>query len=323
MPEFLEALTTKPEFFASHAKWLDFEPGQLIVNPGEHYQYFFILTSGAAEMGPAGCANALQTRAPQGAAMALESFLTGHATHTQYRATGAVQALHVDDRAWSLFEAAEPGEAARLRDAAHLRRRHPAAGAPGGVEIVVCRTPEMLLLAQRLRYLIYCEELGRASPHADAERRILADALDSFGYVFIALERNEPIGTLRVNLAAEGPIGALERLYGMAASPHHPASTAVCTKFVVARSHRSGSAAFRLLAAALACGFRERIAECYIDATPELLPFYKAMGFRVAGAVFDHPENGPSWPMMLALDANVRRLLRFLTAQAGNERSDA
>ena len=34
---------------------------------------------------------------------------------------------------------------------------------------------------------------------------------------------------------------------------------------------------------------------------PALLPYYKALGFKIAGQKFFHPENGPSHPMRLDL----------------------
>jgi hypothetical protein len=86
--------------------------------------------------------------------------------------------------------------------------------------------------------LLYCGEFGRQSPNADHGRGIIADDLDRFGHCFIAVEAGETIGTLRLNLTSEGPLGMVEELYGMRSSPHYPAATSVCTKFIVEKAKR-------------------------------------------------------------------------------------
>ena len=94
----------------------------------------------------------------------------------------------------------------------------------------------------------------------------------------------------------------------MRRSPHHPAATAICTGFVVRQSKRRSPAAIKLIAAvARHCG-QNGIAEVYIDCIPALLPYYKAIGFRVAGERFFHRENGPSHPMMIDVATHQGRL---------------
>ena len=46
-------------------------------------------------------------------------------------------------------------------------------------------------------------------------------------------------------------------------------------------------------------GMQNSIKECFIDCIPKLLPYYKAVGFKVSGEKFLHRENGPSIPMRL------------------------
>ena len=46
--------------------------------------------------------------------------------------------------------------------------------------------------------------------------------------------------------------------------------------------------------------------ECYIDCIPALLPYYKALGFKAAGAKFFHREKGPSYPMVIDLVKHAR-----------------
>ena len=176
------------------------------------------------------------------------------------------------------------------------------------IEVLICRTDEMLKRAQRLRYEVYCEELGRKSPYADHAQRIISDDLDRFANTFIAVDGDEVLGTLRSNEAGLGPLGILETLYGMNGSVHHPRATAVCTKFVVRKSRRGGATAFKLIAAVVKYGLERQVKECYIDCIPSLLPYYKAMGFVSCGQRFLHRENGPSDPLRLDLEKYGKRL---------------
>ena len=67
-------------------------------------------------------------------------------------------------------------------------------------------------------------------------------------------------------------------------------------------------------------GLRHEIRECFIDCVPNLLHYYRAMGFRSSGEPFFHPENGPSVPLKLDLvkhgkslsgEFGVKRMVQF------------
>jgi predicted GNAT family N-acyltransferase len=188
--------------------------------------------------------------------------------------------------------------------------------APAAIEVALCCDQAMLKSAQRLRYEVYCAEFGRQSPYADHARKLITDPLDRFGHTFIAIEDGETIGTLRTNFASEGPLGALEDHYGMRVSKHHPARTAICTKFIVKRSRRGSLVFFKLLAAWLEHVMRNGIAECYIDCTPNLGRFYERCEFQVCGAPFLHDENGLSFPMMLDLTCHSKALCERFCGRA-------
>lgn len=176
---------------------------------------------------------------------------------------------------------------------------------------MLCQTEELLREAQRIRYEIYCEELGRTSPHADPETRVIADDLDGTGHVLLALDHDIPIATLRLNMARDGPLGLLEELYGMAQSQHHPQHTGVCTKFIVKKSHRLGQSAFRLMSTAVEMAQRYAVRQCFMDCVPELRPFYLSLGFTLAGPAFLHRENGRSYPLVLDIDRYAKRIMRL------------
>jgi N-acyl-L-homoserine lactone synthetase len=180
----------------------------------------------------------------------------------------------------------------------------------GAAQVYLCRNEQMLNEAKRLRYEVYCEELGRQSPYADHGRKTISDHLDDTGLVFIAMDGNETVGTLRANASLDSALGAIEELYGMKRSNHHPQATGICTKFIVKKSRRGSSTAMKLIAAVVRYGLRNNIKECYIDCIPALLPYYKAIGFKITGPAFFHRENGLSHPMMLDVEKHGERLTK-------------
>jgi len=176
------------------------------------------------------------------------------------------------------------------------------------VEVLLCRSDDMLADAMRMRYRVYCEELGRSSPYADHDRKVIRDNLDDFGHTFVAVDDGKTIGTLRANLAAEGPLGTLEEIYGMAGSSNHPDHTMICTKLIVEKSRRGGPASMDLIGAMATYVLKAGARECFIDCIPALIPLYKRIGFVPSGEKFFHYENGPSVPMVMDLTLHAERL---------------
>ncbi len=297
-----------------------FAPGDVLRHKGQHYADMYLIVRGsvAVDLEAGGVRRIVVSTA--GAPIGEISFLRGCGATATVTATTAVTALAVDDLLLARLEREHPVMTAQfLRDVARIADDRlgenlvhvpaPASrGAADAIEVYLCRNPEMLAVAQRLRYDVYCGELGRQSPFADHEARTIADALDDTGHTFIAVERGETIGTLRLNLAAEGPLGILEELYGMRGSPHHPRRTGICTKFIVKRARRGSPAALKLIAAVVKYGLRNSVREGYIDCIPALLPYYKALGFRLTAPPFVHRENGNSHPMVLDLARHGRTL---------------
>jgi hypothetical protein len=56
--------------------------------------------------------------------------------------------------------------------------------------------------------------------------------------------------------------------------------------------------------------------ECYIDSVPSLIPYYKAIGFKVVAPKFFHRENGPSFPMKLDLVKHGPELCKEASARS-------
>jgi CRP-like cAMP-binding protein len=294
-----------------HCGTQQFAPGEVLRAAGHHYHQMFWLTDGAVDVAVDGSGerHSLGPGAPVGEI----AFLRGCPATATVTATAPVRALVIDDPTLARLGRERPALVAELmqtlavvaedRMSANLvfSPAPPPAGTDAAADepIVVhlCRSEDMIRSAQELRYQVYCGELGRNSPNADHERHIIADELDRFGHTFIAVQRERTIGTLRGNLPSEGSLGAVEEIYGMTASPKHPARTSVCTKFVIRREHRGGPAAMQLISAMVRFGLRHNVEECYSDCIPALLHYYRALGFRVAGPKFMHRENGPSLPV--------------------------
>ena len=305
-----------------------FAPGEVLREKGEHYTTMFLVTDGAVDV-DLGIGAKPITPAIEGLGLPIGEigFLHGYPATATVTAKAQTCTLILDDATLSKIEQERPDLAVELlrvlAETAQERTSHnislatrlDAAPAEPGIQIRLCRTPSMLDEAQRLRYEVYCEELGRQSPHADHDKKIISDELDDFGHTFIAVEDEKTIGTLRANRPADGPIGILEDLYGMRSSEFHPEKTVVCTKFIIAQDKRTSAAGIKLVASFTRFALQHELRECYIDCIPSLRPFYMALGFRRAGAKFLHRENGPSLPMKVDMVKYKGRIERVLLSK--------
>ena len=298
-----------------------FAPGAVLRRKGQYYRDMYLITRGYVDIDRAsgrGAADRLSSG--PGFPIGEIGFLRGSPATATVTARTPTEAFLIDDSALARLEREQPAAAADLlRSLAAIAEERTSynlvltsSGWINGwrerIEVHLCRNKEMLERAQRLRYHVYCEELGRQSPYADHDRRIISDDLDETGHTFVAVEAGETIGTIRGNATSDGPLGILEELYGMRASPHHPAATAICTKFIITRARRGSLASLKLIAALVRYGTRYPIKQCYIDCIPALLPYYKAIGFTQSGPLFFHRENGPSYPMVIDLERHGKRL---------------
>ena len=316
-----------------------FGSGELLRQKGQHYRDMLLIVDGRVDVYLTNRdANSRVTISASGSPVGEIGFLRGCAATATVIARTPGQALVIDDPSLARLESEQGSLASKLLN--HLAETAaertsfnltlgPSRGTYGAgrrIEVLLCRNAEMLENAKRLRYAVYCEELGRDSPYADHQTKTISDPLDAFGHTFVAIEDGETIGTLRGNMAAEGSLGHLEELYGMRQSAFHPGATAICTKFIVKKSRRGSPAAIKLISALTGFGVRHKMRECYIDCVPNLLPYYRAIGFTIVGPRFFHRENGPSYPMMidlavhgekLAREGGARRYLKtFVKAQA-------
>lgn len=303
---------------------LRFSAGETVREAGKYYRDMYLITGGEVTVALDRVSKAtiiVGTGQPIGEI----GFLRGTAANATAIAQTDVSAFKIDDHCLYRVEHQQPELYVRLlqmlgqvideRISQNLSLAADAGneGSPDDIDVVLCRNEDMLFQAKRLRYDVYCGELGRDSPAASHEDRTLSDEMDSFGNTFLAMDSDEVIGTLRVNLTKEGAVDALEQLYGMDKSDVYPQAVAVCTKLIVKRSHRRSAASMKLVAAAMKFGLQNGVRECFIDCIPPLIHYYRAMGFKLTGQKFLHVENGPSYPMKLDTIKHGARLTGDLT----------
>ncbi|GAB5448910.1 cyclic nucleotide-binding domain-containing protein [Gymnodinialimonas sp.] len=246
-------------------------------------------------------------------------FLTGKGATATLRAIGPVDALSLDSAALQQLQRDTPAIAADvLRHLARLMSDRQEQneellaesddGRASDFEIIRCSTLDQLRAAQRLRYDVYCIELGRSSPYSDAEEGILVDDLDQHGASFIAVEAGQVIGTARVNLGRDGALGVLPDLYGIATSRFALEDSAIITKYAIRDSHRGGFTYLRLFSAIGTYVKAAGVGAIFIDCVPKLARFYTSVGFERSAEDFVHYENGVSVPMVLDLNAYFERM---------------
>jgi CRP-like cAMP-binding protein len=310
-----------PELLDLFCRKASFGPGEVLRRQGHHYRDMYLITQGVIDvhLKPDDDQSNKIALGP-GSPIGEIGFLRGCRATATVVARTAASALVIDDGTlWQLEEKdqklavqfckflANVSEVRESYNANILSFSQDAKTRSTG-SVLLCRNETMLREAMKLRYTVYCEELGRQSPYADHDKKIIKDKLDEFGHTFIAVENGETVATLRTNFAKEGSLGMFEELYGMTASKNHPERTAVCTKFVVKQSNRGSFAFLHLMSTLLQYVMRNDIQECYIDCIPSLTRFYEKFGFKQAGDRFFHYENGPSDPMMLDLAQHGKTL---------------
>lgn len=307
-----------PDLLAGVCKEMTFAPGDTLRAKGLLSIDMYLITKGEVEIDIDNARDGPLT-AGRGSPIGEIGFITGSPATATVKAKTDVHALYIDKPAWRLIEQQMPDIAVafyrELSDISEGRQSFNLLFLGGDQisstpDIVLCRQQDQLLQAQRIRYQIYCDELGRTSPYADPVTRTIADDLDVTGHVLLAFEAGEPVATMRLNMARDGGLGILEDLYAMRESANHPAGTGIVTKFIVMGEHRRGPIAFKLMATAIEMAQRYGVKECFMDCIPHLKPFFQSIGFAAAGPAFLHYENGRSYPLRLDVDRYAKRIFR-------------
>lgn len=143
----------------------------------------------------------------------------------------------------------------------------------------------------RLRYEVYIEELGNRHPLADAERRMLRDAMDDAAPIVIGAYDNAAlVGTLRLNAIADCPREALTFHQIPEGYFMEGRRRFVASMLIVERRYRSSSVILYLCReAARRC--RERgIISLHLFGESHNVKLYERMGFSVR---WDQPMRHP------------------------------
>jgi CRP-like cAMP-binding protein len=317
-----------PDLLQAYCRRVQFKPGDVLRRKGQYYRDMYLLTGGEVEVDLGTATGSKPTITIAGGPVGEIGFLSGSAATATVTVRQTATALVLDDPSLDRIELEQPPLATRLlhylAETQEVRTSfnltvaslEGVAADESAIDVFLCRDEAMLTAAKRLRYDVYCVELGRHSPFADHEARTISDPLDAFGNTFVAVADGVTIGTLRSNVSREGDLGHLEDVYGMRQSPFHPEASGICTKFVVRKSSRGSRAATRLISAMVGLGLRTGVKACYIDSIPDLLPYYRALGFTPSGRAFFHRENGLSHPLVLDLTIHGAKLAEETGARA-------
>ena len=184
---------------------MHFDAGDVLRRKGQHYRDMYLISSGRVEVDREASADVAKPVVSRpGSPIGEIAFLRGCAATATVTATAPGTVLAIDDATLARLEQSAPDLAAgllrRLAEIAEERTSENLVFTPGAyastqaIDVYLCRNKEMLESAMRLRYEVYCQELGRRSPYADHDRKIITDELDATGHVFVAVEKGEIIG---------------------------------------------------------------------------------------------------------------------------------
>jgi acyl-CoA synthetase (AMP-forming)/AMP-acid ligase II/acyl carrier protein len=153
---------------------------------------------------------------------------------------------------------------------------------PAQVTVRSVVTSEEREMVYRFRYTVYAEENHRSMAHADRKHRLIMDSLDTTGQIIAAFDASgKVVGTLRVNLMRKSDIGSFRQRYQLAQlSSAEAASASVSSRYVIAREHRGGALAVRIVRHACKVLLAEGITRDYAACRSDGLPFFAALGYK-------------------------------------------
>jgi GNAT superfamily N-acetyltransferase len=191
--------------------------------------------------------------------------------------------------------ASPPASTSERRSAAHS----PSAG----LVIRPAANPDELEQLYRFRYRIYVEEMARKQKYADHRAKRIEDPLDSFATNLIAWDATgSVVGTVRTNFSRDGDLNGYDALYAMVrCGAAHPSTTSICTRMMVAPSHRGSGLAVKLSVAVYEYGLVRGITHNFIDCNAHLVPFYRGLGSVRHLPEQEHEEYGAITVMRLDL----------------------
>jgi 3-hydroxymyristoyl/3-hydroxydecanoyl-(acyl carrier protein) dehydratase len=150
----------------------------------------------------------------------------------------------------------------------------------------------VLHLVQHQRYEILVGEQQLAPPGADHARRLVVDDLDLAGRSFAAFAGPALVGSVRVNVVADGGADAFASAYGLSdLGADWQARTAIVTR-LVSRGPRGGPLLSKLVAAVLGVVAERKARWIAIGVEAPLIDFYESMGFARHRDAVTSPSGG-------------------------------
>ena len=89
----------------------------------------------------------------------------------------------------------------------------------------------------KLRYKVYCEEMGLSSPNACHDSKEIKDDIDKTAIVINYYRHDNCVATFRANILSDGSAGVFEDLYNVDSNISRD-KQAVLTKLMVDKDHR-------------------------------------------------------------------------------------
>ncbi len=156
--------------------------------------------------------------------------------------------------------------------------------------------------AYHLRYQVYVEDVG--SHHTHSGERI-TDSSDDAARILLALDGDEPVGSLRINWGGDAPFDPqVEKDYqiGRFSSIVTKEQIVVFDRFVVKDQYRGTHVPFQLLAAITMFSLENNVQLAFCDCQPHLLNLYLGLGFRTYAPTFDYGPLGIVIPLVFVCE---------------------
>ena len=131
------------------------------------------------------------------------------------------------------------------------------------------------------RYKVYVEEMGRRQTYADHDARTIIDPMDATAHHGYAVEDGNIVAVIRLNFVRDGNVDPYYQFYEIDQLPETEQSlTTICTRNMIAPSHRGTSLSFRMLKLMYELALDGGSTSCYIDINEPLLPMFIKIGCK-------------------------------------------
>jgi predicted GNAT family N-acyltransferase len=168
--------------------------------------------------------------------------------------------------------------------------------------IRIAKSSEELSRIFRLRYDVYVREMKHCSRYANDAECTITDPLDVHAVIFVAVDGERVVGSLRLNLGVDGDFGEYTALYQMHEfGPYFPRSMSITTKLIVAKEYRTSTLPLQLAMEAFKTARDAGVCFDLIDCQPHLRGFFRKLGYRQVMPHIDHPDDGKHIPLVIAL----------------------